>query len=105
MITTPRERLGHKLRDGKYRARQAGCPIEPIDLDKACEVLLATNTCYLCGITVNLVARAGYALEHKTPLICRGPHALENLGKSCMHCNEVKHEMDEFEYLDKIGRL
>ena len=92
---TPRQRLSHKLRDGKYRARQAGNPVEDISIY---DVLywLDDMRCYYCKIRLF----SSYALEHKTPLAAGGGHTKDNICPACMDCNTLKHTMTEAEFLD-----
>ena len=94
---TPRQRLAHKLRDGKYRAKQLGCPVEQVSIKDA-EHLLLVMTCYYCGCQLSGM----YALEHKEPLKLGGAHKLSNLCLSCLDCNEEKHIQTELEYLARL---
>lgn len=94
---TPRERLSHKLRDGKYRARRMGCPYEDVSISDA-EFLLDIDTCYYCGCQLGEF----YTLEHKEPLKLGGPHRLDNLCKACPECNQEKHIQTELDYLAKL---
>lgn len=96
---TDRARLAHKLRDGRYRAKRLGCAAELVTIAQAeASGLLAQTTCYLCGCQLEEM----YALEHKTPLARGGAHSIDNIGKSCLPCNEAKHIQDELEYLAKL---
>lgn len=99
---TPRELLCHKLRDGAYRARQAGCYAETVTIAQAVAAgLLAADKCYYCGRPIG-DGPGDYTLEHKTPLAKKGPHTIGNICKACGPCNEDKHVQDELEYLASI---
>jgi 5-methylcytosine-specific restriction endonuclease McrA len=91
---TPRQRLCHKLRDGAYRARLAGCHVELVRIADALDLLAETH-CYYCGVLLDGI----YSLEHKMPLAHKGSHELANICKSCVKCNEAKHTMTEDEFV------
>ena len=96
---TPRQRLAHKLRDGKYRAKQLGCKAELVTIAMAeASGLLAETKCYYCGCELGEL----YTLEHKEPLKLGGSHTLGNLAKACVSCNEEKHIQTELEYLAQL---
>jgi 5-methylcytosine-specific restriction endonuclease McrA len=98
---TPRQRLSHKLRDGKYRARKMGCPYEDVTIAQAeAAGLLAETRCCYCGCEI----KPGelYTLEHKEPLKLGGSHTLGNLAKACPECNEEKHIQTELEYMARL---
>lgn len=97
MTLTPRARLSHKLRDGAYRARQAGCYAETIPVAEA-TALLQDQDCYYCGAFLMGI----YALEHKIPLAKGGSHTLDNICKACETCNGHKHTMTDWEFIDYI---
>jgi|SRR4249919_2693706 hypothetical protein len=100
-LTTPRERMSRKLRDGAYRARKRGCPVELVTIaDAEASGLLAASECYLCHKPIGEYDM--YALEHKVSLFHRGPHSITNLGKSCLPCNQDKHIQDELDYLASL---
>src|ERR1700747_3711387 len=92
----PRQRLSHKLRDGKYRAKKMGCPYEHVSIAAAeAAGLLAVKNCYYCERQLNLTEivsvhdlTAGYTLEHKEPLKLGGAHKIDNLAKACQQCNQ-----------------
>lgn len=92
---TPRARLSHKLRDGKYRARQAGNVVTDIPVSAVAHWLTDLR-CYYCQIRLLTM----YALEHKTPIESGGSHTLDNIVPACMDCNTRKHTMTEDEFLD-----
>jgi 5-methylcytosine-specific restriction endonuclease McrA len=94
---TPRERLSHKLRDGKYRARQQGCPAETIPVGMAM-FLLSQKDCYYCGCRLGDL----WTLEHKISLYNGGAHTLDNLVRACPECNQDKHIQDELDYLARL---
>lgn len=96
---TPRARLSHKLRDGKYRARKMGCYYEHVSVEDA-SYLLAQTDCYYCHREIG--PDEIWTLEHKTPLKIGGPHILENLAKACTECNESKAIQTELEYLARL---
>lgn len=92
---TPRQRLSHKLRDGKYRALMVFGQVETQTIHvKDALFLIEDMTCYYCGTDVSDY----YELEHKTPFIRGGRHELSNLVKACGYCNEYKGSMTEDEY-------
>lgn len=96
---TPRQRLSHKLRDGKYRAKLAGCYYELVTISQAVSSgLLAQDKCHYC----NCLLVGIYTLDHKEPLKLGGPHTLDNLTKACPECNEDKRIQTELEYLARL---
>lgn len=93
---TPRQRLTHKLKDGKYRARKMGAPYVLVTIAQAVAAgLLAQATCHYCHVHLD----GTYALEHKTPLERGGSHSLDNITKACMGCNEIKHILTAEEFI------
>lgn len=104
---TPRARLAHKLRDGKYRARRMGCDYELVTIAQAVSAgLLAETVCYYCKMELgDLAAPVTYTLEHKIPLKLDGPHTLENICKACPECNQSKAIQTELEYMARLDRL
>ena len=100
---TPRQRLAHKLRDGKYRAKQLGAPYELVTIAQAeAAGLLAETKCYYCNCPLRDDFPASYTLEHKEPLKLGGSHKLDNLAKACTGCNEDKHIQTELEYMARL---
>lgn len=97
---TPRQRLSHKLRDGKYRARKMGCPAYHVSIDDAA-YLLSVHNCYYCVREIK--TDEVWTLEHKEPLKLGGSHQLDNLCKSCTECNQSKHIQTELEYIARLG--
>ena len=99
----PRQRLSHKLRDGKYRAKKMGCPYEHVSIDAAVAAgLLAEDKCYYCKRELKLTELVAYTLEHKEPLKLGGPHTLDNLAKACPECNQEKAIQTELEWLARL---
>jgi 5-methylcytosine-specific restriction endonuclease McrA len=99
---TPRQRLTHKLKDGKYRARKMGAPYELVTIAKAVAAgLLEQTHCFYCKARLEGM----YALEHKTPLERGGAHSLENITKACMGCNEIKHILTVEEFIRFLNFL
>ena len=97
---TARARLSHKLRDGLYRAKKAGCPVTQVTIaDAESSGLLSEDKCHYCGCKLEGI----YALEHKIPLCRKGPHSIGNLTKSCTECNQDKHIQEEFDYMASLG--
>jgi 5-methylcytosine-specific restriction endonuclease McrA len=94
---TSRQLLSHKLRDGRYRARQFGCRIDPaLTLAALIEAgWLETGNCYYC----RGVLGEAYELDHKTPLQRGGAHTLTNLCKACPLCNHRKNRKTEQEFM------
>jgi 5-methylcytosine-specific restriction endonuclease McrA len=92
---TPRQRLSHKLRDGKYRARLAGNVVTDISVDDVAH-WLDNLRCYYCRVRL----LTGYALEHKHPIALGGSHTLDNIAPACFDCNTIKHTMTEEEFLE-----
>jgi len=96
---TVRARLAHKLRDGLYRAKKAGCMVTVVtisDVEKS--GLLTEDKCYYCGIKLD----GRYTLEHKKPLVHGGFHTLDNLAKACQKCNQDKHIQEELDYISRL---
>ena len=101
---TPLQRLAHKLRDGKYRARLAGAPYQYVSTGDV-PFLLTQTTCYYCGKKI----KPGeiWTLEHMIPLTVDGTpgHVKDNLAKSCMRCNELKHTMTDAEFMEALRNV
>lgn len=98
---TPQQRLSHKLRDGKYRARLAGAPafhVSPVDAS----FMLSQTACYYCGRRLH--PDEIWTLEHMIPLTAEDTpgHVLSNLAKSCTRCNELKHTMTDDEFREAL---
>ena len=104
---TPRQLLSHKLRDGKYRAKHYGCPVDP-ELTLAAVIdagFLKINKCYYCGKDIG-DGPGDYTLEHIEPLIKNGPHSLGNICKACPSCNygkNIQRWLDWAAELDKVS--
>ena len=61
--------------------------------------------CYLCEIDVS---DGSYQIDHKTPRCRGGSNRLENLGLSCISCNQLKGLLTEEEFrrvLAPVGRI
>lgn len=101
---SPMQRLGHKLRDGKYRAKLAGVPADHITAEDAA-FLVSQTSCYYCH--TEIPPGEIWTLEHKIPLRHPGTpgHVLSNLAKSCQVCNELKHLLTHEEFLAKLPEL
>lgn len=93
---TPRQLLSHKLRDGRYRARQFGCRIDPaLTLASAVEAgFLEAEHCHYCGDWLG----EAYELDHMMPLQRGGAHELSNICKACPLCNHRKNRKTEEEF-------
>lgn len=99
---TPRQRLSHKLRDGKYRALRRRCHADTIPVAAAL-FFLSIHHCYYCNEP--LPDGELWTLEHKIPLANGGAHILSNLCKSCSDCNTAKHLLTDDEFLELINLL
>lgn len=97
---TPRQRLAHKLRDGKYRAKKMGCFAAHVRVEDV-PALFNETSCYYCKKRLGPL----YALEHKIPLKLGGPHIGWNLAKACPRCNQEKHIQTELDYLARLDRM
>jgi 5-methylcytosine-specific restriction endonuclease McrA len=88
------------LHDHRSRAKRDGAALDygPPEIRR----LIAANT--LCAYCRQPLAW-DRSLDHKTPIGRGGRHVLDNLAVCCRHCNSLKGQLTEGEFVELLAML